>query len=149
MARIAQETTDNLNGLIAVLHDGVELHETAINEITSTDVKQVSREMIDERRKTIEELKPLVVKGGREPTTRGTFLGDARAMLAKVKALIGDRDAAYAGELARMEEITVSTIDTCIEDTADKQVSDRLAERKKPFDKAAEKLHELSGGAKA
>lgn len=149
MAQIAQQTTDHLNGLIAVLHDGMDMHETALKEIADTKVKKLSKEMIAERRRAIEELKPLVMQGGREPTSRGTFVGDARTMLAKIKGMIGDRDAAFAEELARMEEVTVSTIDTCIEDTADRQVCEKLAERKKPFSKAAQTLHKLSGKAKA
>lgn len=147
MAKIAQQATDSINGLIALLHDGLGLHEKAMNEVEDTTVKQLSQEMIAERRRTIEELKPLVIQGGGEPTSRGTFVGDARVMIAGVKAMIGDRETAYTSELARLEDMTVSTIDTCMEDSADRQITSKLAERKQTFSKAAEKLRKLRGAA--
>lgn len=143
MAKIAQAASESLNGLIAVLHDGLELHEKAMNEIDDKKLHEISKEMIDKRRNAIESIKPYVQQGGKEPTSRGTFVGDARAMLARAKGLFGDPRSALVGELARMEETTVSTIDTCIEEVGENEVTKTLNERKQSFSEAAEKLHRM------
>jgi hypothetical protein len=106
-------------------------------------VKQLSQDMIAERKRVIEELKPYVMQGGREPAARGTLAGDMRAMKARLKALLGDRDTAYVSALAKMESLTATTIDECIGESSDRQVVARLRERKQPFDRAAEELHKL------
>jgi uncharacterized protein (TIGR02284 family) len=143
MAKIAQAASESLNGLIAVLHDGLALHEKAMNELDDKKLHEISKEMIEQRRNAIESIKPFVQQGGKEPTSRGTFVGDARAVLAKAKGLFGDPKAALVGELARMEETTVSTIDTCIEDAGDNEIATMLKEWKDSFSKAAEKLHKM------
>lgn len=147
MAHPTTINTESLNSLIAVLHDGLELHEKAIRQVSNADVTQISQTMISVRRQAIDKIKPLVIQGGKEPTSRGTFAGNARGLLAKTKAMVGDTDKAYAAELAKIEDTTVSMIDTCMAEASDSQISRTLDEQKQAFREAAEKLRALSDGS--
>jgi hypothetical protein len=42
--------------------------------------------------------------------------------------------------------MTVTSIEDCIEESADRQVATKLEERKKPFTRAAEELQKLGDG---
>lgn len=147
MAQLDESATESLNGLIAVLHDGLEIHRAAMGEIKDDAVKKISKDMISLREETIKELQPLVRSGGKEPTSRGTFIGDARKMMAKAKSLVGDKKTAYASELARVESMTVSSIDTCLEDATQEQIKNALSPKQEKFRKAADKLKSLADKA--
>ena len=94
-----------LNTLIATTIDSVNGYENSAKDVKNERLRQIFRELADERQKVVQELRAEVRRLGGNPEDDGSFLGKAHQRFEDLKAAItGGDDKAIIDEVERGED---------------------------------------------